>query len=69
MAVGAQMKMAHNLMRADQILKRELERVLVTSLTATDFEVESDQIELMVAGIMKVCVSSVAVCYVICQII
>ena len=52
------MKMAHNLMNANYISKKELERVLVTSLRATDFEVESYQIEQMVLGIMKVCTMS-----------
>ncbi len=48
------MKIAHNLMNAAHISKKELERVLVSSLRATDFEVEPHQIEQMVAGIMKV---------------
>ena len=54
LAVGAQMKIAHNLMNAAHISKKELERVLVSSLRATDFKVEPYQIEQMVAGIMKV---------------
>jgi len=48
------MKFAHNLMNANYISKTELERVLVSSLKAADFEVESYQIEQMVDGIMKV---------------
>lgn len=54
MAVGAQMKIAHNLMNANHISKKELEKVLVSSLRANDFEVEPYQIEQMIGGIMKV---------------
>ncbi len=54
LAVGAQMKIAHSLSTASHISQKELEGVLVSSLRATDFEVEPYQREQMVAGIMKV---------------
>lgn len=53
LAVGAQMKIAHKLRSAEHISKKELERVLVGSLSATKFEVEPYQMEQMVEGIMK----------------
>ena len=48
------MKIAHKLRSAEHISKKELERVLVGSLSATKFEVEPYQMEQMVEGIMKV---------------
>ena len=53
LAVGAQMKMAHKLRSAEQISRRELARVLKGSI-GTSFEVDPAELEVMIAGIMKV---------------
>jgi len=53
MAVGAQMKIAHNLRSAEHISKSELQCVLAGSLLSTKFEVEPHQMEQMIDGIMK----------------
>ena len=47
------MKIAHKLRSAEQISRRELERVLKGSL-GTSFEVDTYQMEQMIEGIMKV---------------
>lgn len=70
MAVGAQMKIAHQLRSAEHISQRELERVLAGSFQAAKFDVPLDQMEQMVNGIMKVgCAcgcTSVCVCVCAC---
>lgn len=53
MAVGAQMKIAHNLRSAEHISQRELGRVLKGSL-GTSFEVNPHDMDQMIDGIMKV---------------
>ncbi len=53
LAVGAQMKLAHQLRNAEHISQRELERVLKGSL-GTSFQVDAYQMEQMINGIMKV---------------
>ena len=53
LAVGAQMKIAHQLRSAEYITQRELERVLKGSL-GTSFDVSAYEIEQMIDGIMKV---------------
>ena len=58
LAVGAQMKIAHQLRSAEHISQRELERVLKGSL-GTSFEVNDNEMEQMINGIMKVSVRSV----------
>lgn len=57
MAVGAQMKIAHKLRSAEHISKRELQRVLTGSFDASNFQVEEYQMEEMIEGIMKVCIT------------
>ena len=54
MAVGAQMKIAHQLQSAEHISQQELIRVLSGSLQTTKFEVEPQEMGQMVTGIMKV---------------
>jgi hypothetical protein len=49
------MKFAHNLRSAESISKRELERALKGSLGG-NFSVDTDQMDRMVEGIMKVCI-------------
>lgn len=52
LAVGAQMKIAHNLRSAEHISQRELGRVLKGSL-GTSFEVNPHDMDQMIDGIMK----------------
>lgn len=54
MAVGAQMKIAHNLRSAEHISRKELQRVLAGSFDSAGFKVEPFQMEEMIEGIMKV---------------
>ena len=62
MAVGAQMKIAHKFRSAEHISRRELEKVLKGSL-GTGFEVDPAEIEVMITGIMKVCICKSSVIY------
>ena len=54
MAVGAQMKIAHNLRSAEHISRKELQPVLAGSFDSAGFKVEPYQMEQMIAGIIKV---------------
>lgn len=50
------MKIAHKFRSAEYISRRELEKVLKGSL-GTSFDVDPAEMEVMIAGIMKVCSS------------